>query len=552
MVVGHVQADMFTQHTTSRAAAFALTTAALFAVSSCTGSPAPPERDDPRDDIDARAYYESYESGGDEDWSLSSLLGSSSADYSAGTGAVEEAAVSDERPPGLLENNTSVDAGASDFVDTRSDALSTFALDVDTGSYSVGRTLLQQGHLPPPASIRPEEWVNAFEYGDRPPAESDLAVQVDPGLAPTLSDGTQLIRVGVQAREVTEQDRPPVALTLVVDTSGSMDIRERLGLVKSSLALLAKHPRPDDTIAVVTYEDNAKPLLEPTPVSDTETILGAIDGLRPGGSTNLEAGLRLGYKKAREAYRDDAINAVVLASDGVANVGTTGPHAITKRIAEAGAEGIHLVTVGYGMGNYNDHLMEQLADQGDGFYSYVDTFAEAERLFVTDLSGTLTTVAYDAKVQVEFDPAAVASYRLIGYDNRAIADEDFESDDVDAGEIGAGHDVTALYEVQPAEGAEPGTEVGAVTVRWQSEATGQIEEQAVALAVADPSAEPTDQLALASTVADFAQFLKGAEPVRERGVTLDQLAHRAGALQAQGVDGAVELSRLIELAQRVR
>ena len=313
----------------------------------------------------------------------------------------------------------------------------------------------------PRAGIRVEEWVNAFAYDDPAPTDADLGLTTETGPAPTLDDGTQLVRVGVSAREVSAAERPRVNITLVVDRSGSMDIRERLGLVQSSLALLADRLDPDDTVSVVSFEDKARPLLPPTPVRDTDAILDAIEELKPGGSTNLEAGLRLGYEQAREAFDPEAVNLVVLASDGVANVGHTGPNSIVDTIQEEGADGIHLVTVGYGLGNYNDHLMEQLADLGDGFYAYVDTYAEAEQLFGEDLVTTLTPVAGEARTQVTFDPELVTSYRLVGYDNRAIADEDFTDAGTDAGELGAGHHATALYEVRLAPGVEQGAVIGA-------------------------------------------------------------------------------------------
>jgi Ca-activated chloride channel family protein len=281
-------------------------------------------------------------------------------------------------------------------------------------------------------------------------------------------------------------------------------------------------------------------------VRDTDKILDAIEELKPGGSTNLEAGLRLGYEQAREAFDDDAVNLVVLASDGVANVGDTGPGSLSEKIAEEGSEGIHLVTVGYGMGNYNDHLMEQLADLGDGFYSYVDTYAEAEQLFGTDLTTTLTPVAAEARTQVAFDPGLVTSYRLVGYDNRAIADEDFEDLSVDAGELGAGHRATALYEVRLAEGVEPGTPIGTATVKWASVRDGRGDEARTELVAADPDATPSTSLALASTVADLAQYLKGAEPLDGRAVDLPGLRDRAAAL------GADEIVDLIDLAEEAR
>ena len=468
--------------------------------------------------------------------------------------------------PGLLDDNTFVDAGTSGMVTTARDPLSTFALDVDTGSYTVGRTLLRSGHLPPKAAIRPEEWVNAFDYG-YPAPQRDLGVTVDQSPLAGAPATTRLVRIGVQAREAAEV-RPPIAVTLVVDVSGSMDIRERLGLVRSSLALLAKHLRDDDTIALVSYDDAATPLLEPTPVRRTATILAAIDKLKPGDSTNLEAGLRLGYQQAREAYRKDAINAVVLCSDGVANVGRTGPDSLASMIRKSGTEGIHLVTVGYGMGNYNDDLMEQLADQGDGFYRYVDTFAEAEKVFRDDLVGTLTPVARDAKVQVAFDPEAVSSYRLVGYENRAIDDEEFTDPAVDAGEIGAGHDVTALYEVTltgggegMADDGEPLGQIGTVDLRWTS-VDGTDERARVDIPGAgDTREDDTEEgdtraddgaTELAAAVADLAQLLKHSATVQQRGVSLASLEDRAEELQQRQVAGAGELITMIQLAAKAR
>jgi Ca-activated chloride channel family protein len=525
-----------------RLTALALSTASVLALSSCSNAREVNDAAWQPPDLDAKSYYDDYQGAADD-----RVYGSA-----PGTAAGQVQTDAEAPEPGLLEDNTFVDAGTGGFVNASTDPVSTFALDVDTGSFSVARTLLAAGVLPPRASIRPEEWVNAFDYHQPAPTENDLGIAVDQMPAPGLSDGTQLIRVGVKAREIATGERPPVALTVVVDTSGSMDIRERLGLVKSSLALLAEHLRPTDTVAIVTYEDNARPVLSPTPVRNTEAIVDAIDNLKPGGSTNLEAGLLLGYREARAAYRPDAINAVILASDGVANVGMTGPDALARMITQGDEDGIHLVTVGYGMGNYNDDLMEQLADKGNGFYAYVDTFAEAERLFVDELSSTLTPVAKDAKVQVEFDPAVVSSYRLIGYDNRALADEDFTDDDVDAGEIGAGHDVTALYEVELVEGVEPGVELGTTTVRWESVATGTIEQQTGTLVAADPATPPSDPLELATTVADFAQLLKEGGPAAGRELDQGTLAKRAADLETRGVDGAAQLHDLIVQAQTAR
>jgi Ca-activated chloride channel homolog len=502
----------------------------------CSGPADEPGPDGSRG-IDARSYYEDYESAEDDD-----------VVYNAVPGTAEDGGgAADPHIPGPTEDNTFVDAGTSGFVDPGQDPLSTFALDVDTGSYGVAHSLLDQGFRPPPESVRVEEWVNAMEYDDPAPTDADLGVLAESGFAPGLDDGTQLVRVGVSAREVTPAERPRVNVTLVVDRSGSMDIRNRLGLVQSSLALLADRLAGDDTVSVVSFEDQARPILDPTPVRETERILEAIEELKPGGSTNLEAGLRLGYDQARRAFDEDAVNLVVLASDGVANVGDTGPGSLSEKIAEEGSEGIHLVTVGYGMGNYNDHLMEQLADQGDGFYSYVDTYAEAEQLFGTDLTTTLTPVAAEARTQVAFDPELVTSYRLVGYENRAIADEDFDDLSVDAGELGAGHRATALYEVRLAEGVEPGTPIGTATAKWASVRDGRAHQARTELVAADPAATPSPSLALASTVVDLAQYLKGAEPFQGRAVDLAGLRNRAAAL---GADEIVDLIDLTETARR--
>ena len=247
-----------------------------------------------------------------------------------------------------------------------------------------------------------------------------------------------LLRLGVKAREVSERDRPQASLTFVIDTSGSMAREDRLELVKQSLTLLVDRLDRADTVAIVTYGSDARVVLEPTSVRDADRILAAIHGLSTDGSTNAEAGLALGFELAAHAFREEGINRVVLASDGVANTGQTDPDAILRRIRWDASLGIQLVTVGFGMGNYNDALMEQLADRGDGFYAYVNTLDDARTLFGEQLGSTLQSVALDARAQVEFDPALVESYRLVGYENRDLPDEAFRDDRVDAGAIGAG------------------------------------------------------------------------------------------------------------------
>lgn len=515
--------------------------------------PTTPASDPPRDVVDARSYYDDYEEAPLEDAAASPPLAAPTDRASAEVIAPP----SEPAPPDWPEpdeDNVFVDAGDSVWTATADDGESTFALDVDTGSFQVGSAMLDEGLLPDPASIRVEEWVNSFEYDMTPPAgDAAMHVEVETAAAPHAADGTDIVRVAVSTAELADDDRPPANLTFVIDTSGSMDIRDRLGLVQSSLALLVNTLRPDDTIAIVTYGDDATPVLAPTPVAEAERIVAAIDELGPGGSTNMEAGLLLGYAQARSAFREDALNVVVLASDGVANVGVTDADVLTEQITQAGEEGIHLVTVGYGMGNYNDHLMEQLADQGDGFYSYLDTFEEAEELFVEDLTPTLTVVAAEAKAQVVFDDDVVESYRLIGYENRQLDDSDFRDDTVDAGELGAGHAVTALYEVRYATPSDrdipapDGPSPGEVRLRWADPETGEIEE--ISTPIPPVLGEPSTSIRLAAVVAEVAELLRGNEVIEERGITLEQLAQDAAELVDDGVTGADELADLIAAAQ---
>ena len=435
----------------------------------------------------------------------------------------------------------------SGYVDAASDPLSTFALDVDNGSYRIAQAYVAQGTRPPPESVRAEEWVNAFAYGDPAPTEADLAVRAESGVR-TDAGGAQLVRVAVTAREVAAAERPSVNLTLVVDRSGSMGEGNRIGLVKDSLALLAESLRPDDTVSVVGFDDRVELLLPPTPVSESERVLASVEDLYPRGSTNLADGLSLGYEQARSAYRPGGINVVVLCSDGVANVGMTGPEGITASIAEAGREGIHLVTVGYGMGNYNDHLMEQLADQGDGFYRYVDTYEEAQDLYVDELTSLLAPVADDARTQVSFDPELVSSYRLVGYENRAMDDHSFADLSADAGELGAGHHASALYEVWTAPGVAPGTPIGTARVLWKSPGTNAPASASAPVLAADPEEAMSDSLALAAAVADLAQVAQGYGVDGRPPASAYDVQVRAAELATRGVPGAAEVA---ELAQRL-
>lgn len=402
------------------------------------------------------------------------------------------------------------DYGTNPFVSTDADNLSTFAVDVDTGSYTVTRSYINDGWLPPAEAVRLEEFVNYFEQDYPVPQQDAFSINLDAAPTPFSVEGNVVLRVGIQGYEVPADQRPDATLIFVVDVSGSMDQQNRLGAVKRALSTLVDELRPTDKIGIVIYGSNGQVLLEPTPVAEREAILAGIERLQPGGSTNAEEGLLLAYQMATANFEEGRINRLILCSDGVANVGETGPDAILETVRQQAREGVTLTTVGFGLGNYNDVLMEQLADDGDGQYYYVDTQNEAERIFVHGLTGTLLTIAKDAKIQVEFNPAAVTHYRLMGYENRDVADEDFRNDSVDAGEIGAGHRVTALYELVLAE--QPQGELATVRLRWADPDDGSVTEIAQGIDVDEINASFEDaspRFRLDVAVAAFADWLSG-------------------------------------------
>jgi Ca-activated chloride channel homolog len=366
--------------------------------------------------------------------------------------------------------------GVNPSIETEDDHLSTFALDVDTGSYTIMRNYLREGNLPPSDSVRVEEYVNYFKQGyPNPSAHQAFGIYVDGAPAPfTQTERYQMLRVGIQGYQVPADERKDASLTFVIDVSGSMNMDNRLGLVKRSLELLVEQLGPRDTVGIVVYGSDARVVLDPTSGSDKGPILDAMYRLHPEGATNAEAGIRLGYQMAMLAYKPEGVNRVIVCSDGVANVGQTGPEEILEEVKRYVEEGVTLTTIGFGMDNYNDVLMEQLADNGQGFYAYVDDLSEARKLFIDKLTGTLQTIAMDAKVQVDFNPEVVKRYRLVGFENRAIADSQFRNNAVDAGEIGAGHSVTALYEVKLY--PEAYGNIATVFMRWKDPDTEQVVE----------------------------------------------------------------------------
>jgi Ca-activated chloride channel family protein len=356
-------------------------------------------------------------------------------------------------PYGSKQNTERYDGRAVASIQSVTAApVSTFSVDVDTGSYANVRRFLSEGNVPPPEAVRTEEMINYFRYDYPRPADRAQPFSVTTDVARTpWNPETRLLRIGLRGYDVSTADRPRANLVFLVDVSGSMSSPDKLPLVKSALMTLADRLRPDDRVSIVVYAGNAGIVLEPT--SDKRYVKAALDCLQTGGSTAGGAGIKLAYDTARANYMRGGINRIFLATDGDFNVGVSDNKTLEEMVKAQRDDGITLTTLGFGQGNYNEAMMEKIADVGNGNYAYIDSEREAEKVLDDELSATMVTIAKDVKVQVEFNPAAVKEYRLIGYENRALAEEDFNNDAVDAGDMGAGHQVTALYEVVPANGA---------------------------------------------------------------------------------------------------
>jgi Ca-activated chloride channel family protein len=330
---------------------------------------------------------------------------------------------------------------------TAEDPVSTFSIDVDTASYAFMRARLNQGVLPPADSVRVEELVNYFPYDYAGPESVDTPFKANASIMPTpWNDKTKLMRIGIKGYVPPAAETPRANLVFLIDTSGSMNAPDKLPLLRNAFGLLLTSLHPDDTVAIVTYAGSAGTALEPTKVSDRGKILAALDTLSAGGSTAGAEGIRQAYALA-EANKVDGVNRVILATDGDFNVGISNTETLKDFVARKRETGVSLSVLGFGAGNYNDALMQALAQNGNGNAAYIDSLTEARKVLVDDVAATLQTIAKDVKIQVEFNPAVVAEYRLIGYETRMLNREDFNNDKVDAGEIGAGHTVTALYEI---------------------------------------------------------------------------------------------------------
>lgn len=410
---------------------------------------------------------------------------------------------------------------------TATDAVATFSIDTDTGSYANVRRFLNNGQLPPTDAVRIEELINYFNYDfsqAKRLANAPFLVSTETVAAPWRT-ANRIIKVAIKADDptITKQSAlPPANLVFLVDVSGSMSDNDKLPLVKSSLKMLTKQLRSQDTISIVTYAGRTQVTLPATKGSDTDKILAAIDSLDASGSTNGEAAIKLAYQQAKIHYKKDGINRILMMTDGDFNVGVSDVDEMLDIIRRERDSGVSLSTFGFGEGNLNDHMMEQVADNGNGNYSYIDSLSEAKKALVDEISATFNTVAKDVKVQVEFNPQTVKEWRLIGYENRVLAKEDFNNDKVDAGELGAGKSVVALFEVTPVgqQGwlddsryqAHPishtgkNTELGFLKLRYK--APNSNTSTLLTLPITNNIQQPSSELAFALSVASFGETLK--------------------------------------------
>ncbi|MCY1013108.1 VWA domain-containing protein [Nannocystis pusilla] len=468
----------------------------------------------------------------------------SHADMSGGYYATPAAAAAMEAPN--TESYAHIAENA--FKRVADDPLSTFSIDVDTASYSNVRRFLEDGQLPPADAVRVEEMINYFTYAYPEPAGGQpFSVRTEVAACP-WNDQARLVQIGIKGKSLAPAEIPPRNLVFLLDVSGSMSSPDKLPLLQRSLAMLVADIRPVDSVGIVVYAGAAGVVLEPT--ADRDKIVSAIDALYAGGSTNGGQGIEAAYALAERAFRKGGINRVILATDGDFNVGVSSEGELQRLIERKRDSGIFLSVLGFGTGNVKDSTMEMLADKGNGNYAYIDGLQEARKVLVEQAGATLVTIAKDVKIQVEFNPLKVGAYRLVGYENRVLAHQDFNDDSKDAGEIGAGHTVTALYEVLPpgAEGAVPGVdplryqqpkaapapasasaELMHVKLRYkQPEGEGS----QLTMPVADPGHAldaASEDLRFAAAVAMFGMKLRNSE--HARGVTYKQIRGLAeGAL----------------------
>jgi Ca-activated chloride channel family protein len=457
-------------------------------------------------------------------------------------------------PAGSAAGEAYHDWGKNPWVDATKDHLSTFAADVDTASYTIARRKLNEGTLPPAAAIRVEEFVNYFHYSfGAPAAGTPFSVAMDAAASP-LQPGRTILRVGVATQAKSVAERKPAHLVFLVDVSGSMASPDKLALAKQSLRILTNNLKDGDTVALVTYAGDTSVRLEPTGLEHKDKILAAIDDLEAAGSTGMASGIDLAYKEAMQGLQPGAISRVIVCTDGDANVGAHTHDEILGIIAGRAKEGVTLSTIGFGMGNYKDDMMEQLADKGNGNNYYIDSLAAAKKIFQEQLGSTLEVVAKDVKLQVDFDASLVARYRLIGYENRDVADDDFRNDRVDAGEIGAGHQVTAMYELElTPKGAQANAPLATLHIRHK-QPNGTTATEAAFPMIGGPApafGNASVDFRFAFAVASFADVLRGGQDAEHWSLTqIRDIAKQATGEDADRIELVGLIDKAIELKGR--
>lgn len=453
---------------------------------------------------------------------------------------VEEAPNSESYAP-IQENQ---------FIETKKEHFSTFSIDVDGAAYSNTRRYLNRRQLPPPDAVRTEELVNYFDYGyDLPEDGHPFSVYTELSACP-WEEGHQLLHIGLKGTEADPTTAPPANLVFLVDVSGSMKDHNKLPLLKRAFGLLVDQLRPQDRVSLLTYSGSFDVVLEPTPGTERTTIRSAMDGLVGGGGTAGGAALQKAYELAGQYFNPDGSNRIILATDGDFNVGISSPAELEEFIANKRETGVYLSVLGFGTGNYKDDRLETLANKGNGNYAYIDDLEEAEKIFVTELAGTLFTIAKDVKLQVEFDETTVEQYRLIGYENRILAKEDFENDTKDAGELGAGHTVTALYQIVPRSGAT-NKELATVHLRYKRPKEEQSSYMAKAVpAQALPLESTSEAFRFSAAVAAFALCLRDSV---HKGSSSFQMAKSLadGARQYDLEDRKLGFVELVEQADKI-
>ncbi len=441
--------------------------------------------------------------------------------------------------------------GVNPFVATEDDHLSTFAIDVDNASYAMTRSYLNDGHLPPDDAVRVEEFVNNFNYDYTYPHDDAFAIDLE--AAPSkFGEHYQMLKVGIVGKKIRPENRKDANLVFVVDVSGSMSREDRLGTVRKSLRMLLDNLTERDRVGIVVYGSRGRVILEPTSIREREKIAAAIEQLYSEGSTNAEEGIRLGYQMADKMFEKGKINRIILCSDGVANVGRTGADDILKMIKGYADKGITLSTIGFGMGNYNDVLMEQLGDKGNGHYAYVDNWSEAKRVFMENLTGMLQVIARDVKIQVDFDPDKVDRYRLLGYENRDVDDDKFRDDKEDGGEIGSGHQVTALYELKLKDGASG--DIGRIYVRFKDPDSFEVTEVSRPISKGifkARFANASTDFRLAAAAAEFSEILRNS--YWAKGSKLSDVLDVVRTVESErSSDQVIELMDLISKADKMK